>query len=235
MKKNQVKNKIIVLGDTHGRNKWEQIVKQSFDKVIFLGDYFDSFDIPFQDQWENFMDILEFKKENPDKVILLLGNHDYHYLCDIEEHYSGYHYENKNQIAACLNSELEDNNIQICYSHEDWIFSHAGITTTWAINNNIDFDNLEKSINELFKTDKQAFKFTEGVNYSNYGDDITQSPIWVRPRSLGQDKIDGVKQVVGHTHQEHIQNYDDMFFIDTLEYGNEYLIINNGKPEIGEI
>jgi len=234
MKKNQVKNKIIVLGDTHGREKWKEIVKQSFDKVVFLGDYFDSFDIPFQDQYKNFIDILEYKKENPNKVVLLLGNHDYHYLSSVEEHYSGFQ-NGKLEITGVLERALDDELIQICYSCKDWIFSHAGITTTWAINNNIDFDNLEKSINELFKTDKQAFKFTEGINYSNCGDDITQSPLWVRPRSLGQDKVSGVKQVVGHTHQEHIQNYDDMFFIDTLEYGNEYLIINNGKPEIGEI
>jgi len=32
--------KTIVLGDTHHRNTWEQIVeKESFDKIIFIGLY----------------------------------------------------------------------------------------------------------------------------------------------------------------------------------------------------
>lgn len=234
MKKNQVKNKIIVLGDTHGRNKWEEIVKQPFSKVIFLGDYFDSFDIPFKEQMDNFVKILTFKKDNPLKVILLLGNHDYHYLSSIEEHYSGFQY-GKLEITAVLETALEDGLIQVCHLFEDWIFTHAGVTNTWAINNNIDVNNIDKSINDLFIKNRSAFGFTDGINHSNCGDDITQSPLWVRPRSLGEDKIPEFKQVVGHTHQEHIQNYDEMYFIDTLEYGNEYLIINNGKPEIGEI
>jgi len=40
--------KTIILGDTHGRDLWKQIVEieNDADRIIFLGDYFDSFDIP---------------------------------------------------------------------------------------------------------------------------------------------------------------------------------------------
>ena len=75
--------KIVALGDTHGRDMWKTIVKieEDFDKLLFIGDYFDTRDdIDASTQIQNFKEILEFKKENPDKVILLIGNHDFHYL-----------------------------------------------------------------------------------------------------------------------------------------------------------
>ena len=57
--------------------------------IIFLGDYFDSRDgISIGDQQKNFDDILKFKELNTDKVKLLFGNHDYHYLPHVQEHYS---------------------------------------------------------------------------------------------------------------------------------------------------
>lgn len=35
--------KLIALGDTHGRTDWKEIVAETeFDKVIFIGDYFDT-------------------------------------------------------------------------------------------------------------------------------------------------------------------------------------------------
>ena len=47
--------KIIAIGDIHGRSIWKNIVSaNSYDKVVFLGDYFDSFDIHTLDQIDNF-------------------------------------------------------------------------------------------------------------------------------------------------------------------------------------
>lgn len=55
--------KTIVLGDIHGRRVWMDVVNtQTFDKVVFLGDYVDSFDVSGKDQLENLMDIVAFKK-----------------------------------------------------------------------------------------------------------------------------------------------------------------------------
>lgn len=74
--------KIIVIGDIHGRNTWMDVINQevTYDKVIFLGDYFDSKEI-FPRQWiDNFKEIVQLKRNNPDGVVLLIGNHDYHYM-----------------------------------------------------------------------------------------------------------------------------------------------------------
>lgn len=70
--------KIIVIGDIHGRTIWKDIVKQEFDLCIFLGDYVDShYGITAEEQEKNLLEILDFKENNPNKVILLRGNHEY--------------------------------------------------------------------------------------------------------------------------------------------------------------
>lgn len=237
MRKKQ-KNKIIVLGDTHGRNKWQDIVDQTFDKVIFLGDYFDSFYIPFEEQMDNFKKIISFKIKNPDKVVLLLGNHDYHYLSYVKENYSGFQSDNKLKISAYLGKCIEDGLIKICHSEKKWFFTHAGITQTWLKNcggNIKDVKGMSEAINNIFWNNPFLFGFTEGINHDNSGDDITQSPLWVRPYSLDLDKIPGIKQVVGHTKQDMIFSHNGLFFVDALEYGNEFLVIENGKSRVCKV
>jgi len=45
----------IFLGDTHGRPTWKDIItKENPDRVVFIGDYFDSFDIGGAEQIHNF-------------------------------------------------------------------------------------------------------------------------------------------------------------------------------------
>ena len=64
--------KIIAIGDIHGRDIWEQIIEKekSADKIIFIGDYFDTL-LPISSDLQiiNFEKIISFKKENKDKVV----------------------------------------------------------------------------------------------------------------------------------------------------------------------
>ena len=73
-----------LIGDIHGRKIWQQLVRE--DAVnVFLGDYLDPY---FKDglksgidDWETLQGILAYKQQNPE-TILLLGNHDMHYVWD---------------------------------------------------------------------------------------------------------------------------------------------------------
>lgn len=226
--------KIIALGDIHGRSNWKTITaKNDFDKVIFIGDYFDSKEnISPSQQLDNFKDLVEFKKANMEKVILLFGNHDYHYLRDTTETYGGFQRLQKLKIQELINKALEENLIQMCCVFGNYLFVHAGVTKTWCKANNINIANIVDSINSLFKNNHTAFKFTIGTSRSTSGDDITQTPIWVRPESLVIDPIDNFVQVVGHTPQKAIQFMNNVILIDTLGTSKEYLLIIDGiaKP-----
>ena len=72
--------RIVLIGDIHGRTNWKEIIfkEEKADKFIFFGDYFDPYDknLTVNDVINNFNEILQFKIENPNKVILLIGNHE---------------------------------------------------------------------------------------------------------------------------------------------------------------
>lgn len=217
--------KIVAIGDIHGRDIWQDTVRkeQDADKIVFVGDYFDSRDnIQGTFQLYNFNEILRFKRENEGNVIILFGNHDYHYMRGVNEDYSGYQPAMRFDFQEALFEAKDD--IQVCYIHDQYLFSHAGVTKSWL------GDYKVEDINDIFRYRPQLFQF---CGYNPYGDDIEQSPIWVRPRSLMSDSVDGYIQIVGHTTQQEINIIDDQFvFIDTLGTSGEYLVIENNilKP-----
>lgn len=226
--------KIIALGDIHGRNIWKEIVQKESDadKFIFIGDYFDTRDGGYSPnrQIENFKEIIAFKKANPDKVIILTGNHDFHYIRGINEIYSGYQAGYAIDIAEQIHDAIKNDLMQMCYVHDKYVFTHAGVTKTWAEAYEIDLTNLEQSLNDLFKFKPYSFKFAMGEYFSSTGDDVTQSPIWVRPSSLLTDMIDGVICVVGHTSVLEMTIHNKIILIDTLGTSKEYLSIIDGIP-----
>ena len=230
--------KIIAIGDIHGRTIWKAILIQEADAdlYIFIGDYFDTHEnvTPYQ-QIENFKDILEFKRKYPNKVILLLGNHDYHYLKGVQEKYSGFEKFFQMDINEVLEPAVASGLVQMCYIHDKYVFTHAGVTNTWCLRNGIDGSKLEESINHAFMTDLDAFSFAYGPNMSKSGNDVTQPPIWVRLPSLFEDAVLGYVYVVGHTTLEELTITDNVIGIDTLGTTQEYLIIVNGIPLPGKI
>jgi len=232
--------KIIALGDTHGRTIWKQIVaKETFDKVVFIGDYFDTHEgIPVAQQKQNFKDIIQYKEANKEKVVLLFGNHDFHYLSKVGERYSGYNHSHAAAIEELLLAALNMNLLQMCFHYQQFLFVHAGITKTWCRNTlgKGHFESgtiLEQRINELFCTRPKKFGFTPGSKHDMYGDEVEQSPLWVRPDSLFVDRLDNFTQIVGHTVQERLTPFSDVTLIDTLGTSGEYLCIVDGEMQVG--
>ena len=231
--------KIIALGDTHGRTIWKRIVeKETFDKVVFVGDYFDTHEsVSAVQQKRNFKDIIACKESAKDKVVLLLGNHDFHYLSAMGAHYSGFNRFHAPEIEALLLTALENDYLQMCFHYEQFLFVHAGITKTWCRNTigSDHFENgevAEQTINDLFRSQPIKFDFTPGKRYEMYGDEVEQSPIWVRPDSLFLDRLDNFTQIVGHTVQDRLIPFSDVTLIDTLGTSGEYLCIVGGEMQV---
>ena len=208
----------LILGDTHGRINWKaMIAKYPTDKIVFIGDYFDSFDIPGIDQLANFKDIIALKDSRPDDVTLLIGNHDYHYMEGSNERYSGF------QTWTCYNITqlLLDNRDKLQFAHSvgRWLLTHAGVTKKWCFNNNVDLNNVVESINQL---ELSAFRF---VGQDTYGDSSISGPLWVRPRSLYLNRIDGWIQAVGHTSQRKLDaDHPYVVLLDTMAAGKALLL-----------
>lgn len=225
--------KNLIIGDIHGVNYWKDVIEiEKADKVIFIGDYLDSFTVSVEDQVNNFLDLLEYKKSFPDKVILLLGNHDWHYseLCGTYEQYSGFNPITKMHVKRPLTDVILDGIIQASYLLDDkYLLTHAGVSKTWLEYADHKGERIDKFINDLLLTNSYLFDFS---GFNPYGDDVTQGPLWIRPRSLYNDLFDNYIQIVGHTKVKEVSNQDNLWLIDTFSERKEkayYLIIENDE------
>ena len=227
--------KILVLGDIHGRTIWKDIIeKESPDKVIFLGDYVSTHDnISADQQLSNLNNILNYKEENSDKVILLRGNHDIQHLGYYWARCSGLDPKVRNYMAEESFREYFLKLTQWIYIDENLktIFSHAGISSIWMDNSNI---NSIYDINKLEPS--ELFAFTPNSTHDYYGDSVTQPPIWIRPQALYECNIADWDQVVGHTPvikdiiniREFTKNNRNIWLCDALNI-SKYLIIDNNE------
>lgn len=228
-------SKLIALGDTHGHTTWKQVVEKhkDADKIVFIGDYVDSFVVTSEDQLNNLLDIIQFKKDNQDKVVLIIGNHDHHYWPGVMgEHYSGYQLDMSNAFKQVYteNKDL----FQICYQHESTMFSHAGISKDFLIHT-LQLQNdtpSEAHLNKRYKDNPNHFNFLR-ADFSGYGQHPEQSCIWIRPNSLFNNRIN-LTQVVGHTPIKTITppSYENgIYFIDVMHQG-QYLSSTDGVFQI---
>jgi len=243
--------KTIVLGDTHGRSNWKLAVHlEQPDRVIFIGDYFDSFDIPGLEQMHNFKEIIRYKESNPQvEVVLLIGNHDHHYFPEIGyTGTSGY----QSGIAPSITQVIDENrhHLQMAYGFGEYLFTHAGVSPVFMdqVFGKGDWskESVVVDLNELFRYKPKAFEFN---GFESSGDSTTQTPIWIRPRSLmsvNKKHEKGLKkdyiQIVGHTQMKKIDlEGSDKFtggryyFIDTMETSGDYLVIQDNNITVNSV
>ncbi|MDR2098231.1 MAG: metallophosphoesterase [Spirochaetaceae bacterium] len=184
----------LAIGDIHGRDFWKHYIHEDFKYFFLLGDYFDSHSLPFSVQYGNFTEILGTARADR-RVKLCLGNHDYHYLKNVTDIYSGYQREHRDEIREILENNMDI--LKIVYVTKDnYIISHAGVSA-WFMERmkKAGFNDVE-GINTAFNENRAILDFN-GKN--PFGDDITQSPIWIRPASLEKQPLPGYSQIVGHT------------------------------------
>lgn len=244
--------RILVIGDIHGRTIWKDIIeKENPDRVIFLGDYVSTHEnISAKQQLSNLEDILNYKEENSNKVILLRGNHDV-------QHFSYYWAECSGLDKEVLNYMSEEDFKKRFLSFTQWIhvdkelrtiFSHAGISARWLQDvekyivrtrgpqyddGTIDQEALLELINTI--EPNEIFGFIPDSPYDYYGNSVTQSLTWIRPQALCRCNISDYDQVVGHTPVSKITNikqatkkHRNIWLCDALKTG-QYLIIDNNE------
>ena len=223
--------KTLILGDTHGRSNWKDVLAAHPDaaRVVFMGDYLDSFNISGVEQLYNFNEIIRFKEETDKEVIMLLGNHDHHYM-DVGETYSGYKAAHKWDFNDALKKNMH--HLQIAYLLDDVLFTHAGVSPIW-MDDTFGYtgwtrETLVADLNELYKAKPTLFNFSH-LGWDPSGDSVEQGPMWIRPRSLMKSNKgdNGLKkhfrQVVGHTQ---VKNIFDSFVASEKAMGSRYYLVD---------
>jgi len=221
-----MKRYILIIPDVHGRKFWRRAIKDWSDKVekvVFLGDYLDPY--PFEREsptfdlaWEGLLDIIELKKSDPEKIILLEGNHDahYHYLDTFGEWGRGSRFDyNK---ARKINKLFKENEslfqaafqYQFSEDGEVFLFTHAGLCKGWAEQNKLtipDTPDLAWWLNNMLKTCEQTpHNWMGDVGSSRGGWCPSGSPLWAdwdgdhyTTSKFGLPNKPEVYQIFGHT------------------------------------
>ena len=200
-------NKIVVIGDIHGRDQWNDIVDRNpdADLFVFLGDYVSTHEhISENKQLNNILDILLFKEQNPDRVVLLRGNHDMQHLGYYWAECSGFFRGVAREMSKSEFTERYLRDTQWVYVYNNIVFSHAGITERWFKDSGV---KTVEEINTLEPSELFAFRPCKMSDY--YGISETQGPTWIRPQTLIEYAIPDWIQVVGHTPVGYICNIKD--------------------------
>lgn len=192
-------SKILIVPDVHGRKFWHKAKEMinEVDRVVFLGDYLDPYPyekINFQNALDEFDEILEFKEKYPNKVILLVGNHDMHYikLCFMD----------CSRLNTWMRVDIHDifmNNIdkfQLIYPYDTYLFSHAGVYQEWLDSNNLTIDNL-LDFKDFIKT---HWRTLQDVSVYRGGWINVGSCVWADINESVNNKLhSNNRQIVGHT------------------------------------
>ena len=248
--------KIVVIGDIHGKPIWKQLLEphiKSADVIIFIGDYVDAWKCDNHTMITNLENIIQFKKDNMEKVELLLGNHDIQYMYYPKYRCSGF----RNEIAFTLGELFYSNKdlFKVAYGYTNdknqYLFTHAGISQVYfywlmdQIAGKDDFDRMEFEAYLGKPSDTQYETFADYLNaiaQTHYRDWLfAVSPVrgghfepyggivWADKTETQYDMLEGYHQVVGHTPVDKIttitNGFDPITYIDCLDSNPEVYIL----------
>lgn len=233
-------SRVLVIPDVHMKKEVIEhgltlARKYMADKVIMLGDYFDDWGVSVYDYRDMIKYLKHILRTNP-TLIPLLGNHELSYLgfpC------SGHCKEAEKDVYDAL---YNDHRFLFGVAIDGIFYSHAGVLLSWLKHNNL------ITQNELrYKLGKKngaevLEKCIEKVPYLEMfaqvgparGGRKFPSPLWADLTEIVADSAP-VKQVVGHTPLNRIENIGKVWFVDVYSNGNiddEYLFVKDGEPEI---
>lgn len=196
--------RILVFGDLHGENGWRKHVEKinQYDYVVFMGDYMDSFTHLDVELIENLNNLIDFKDAYKDKVILLLGNHDNHYIYSDfpETRCSGF----RSHIYLRAKTRYK-NNLDLfdaAFQTEDILFTHGGLLNIHYqhLNNILSKEKdmrYDTYLNMMFKNKPRSMFMVSGFRG---GGDSHSGIFWADWAELKNEKeYLPLNQVVGHT------------------------------------
>ena len=248
--------KFLTIGDVHGLDKWKNAIYRInedtgeemycyldniIDKAIFVGDYVDAFDISNVIILHNLKEIIQLKKDYPDKVVLLMGNHDVAYLKH-DHGISGH----RPEMGPDLYQLFHENRdlFQLAYQYGSTIWTHAGIHEGWWMyyvqpildgKTNTRFTpflgeckNIADVLNLMYDFNYEPLYM---CGHQRGGYDKQGGPLWAHKTEIYQKPLPGYHQVVGHNPVACPKTYDfhdltKITFCDSLPVCDTFYKIN---------
>ena len=241
--------KILLLPDIHGRDFWKKPCEDIsiYDKVIFLGDYFDPYNfenISVQDCVDNFQEILRLKRENMEKVVLLLGNHDCPYFSDTYYKFSCFHCRHSSRFHQKIHELFNDNRdfFQLAYVIDDILFTHAGVDNGWWTkvikSQETNINKICNIINDL-PNNREGWQKIYFVSASRGGYNKYGSCVWCDVHDMTTNNTEDsilkdIKQIFGHTLQAFYDRDYNIVFGKAIEFDN-CKMIDTARPYVLDV
>lgn len=182
---------------------------------------------------DNFKEIIDFKKQHPDNVILLIGNHDCGYavnynLCDCRIDMANYR-----EIESLFRDNWDL--FQLAYeadvNEKHYVFSHAGINRSYTMQcfGEIDEIELVETFNKPWRErDVKVLKKILGMT-SPYrgGFDQYGSIVWADVNEFAQGTGYSFFQIFGHTQQESAPIFEETYAC--LDVRKAFELTSDGK------
>lgn len=224
--------KIVTIPDIHGKDDWKPIVEKHINDshIVFIGDYFDGVNTDPMEEELNFLNIIALKKQHPDKVTLLLGNHCLHYIYNHHDYLcSRYNHEYGPQWSSIF--ECHKALFQVAYQVDNYLFTHAGICNKWLafVKPNLieyglleDYSNMAEVLNKVNDSDEDRGNLhcvgaarggwkSGGITWA----DITETAQGIPPnlhQVVGHSRvrwIETLRKIMGTTFEDRSITYTD--------------------------
>ncbi len=225
---------ILTVSDLHGRTVWKQADFSRCDRVVFLGDYTDSYDVDDETIYNNLHEIIQLKRKQPDKFVLLIGNHDAQYLHFPHYRCSGFRAWAQPALSALF--AKHESLFQIAHQQGPYLFSHAGVSNRWldrlvtqtgvdriAITPEFDLASL---LNNLHRQPLKQRNILFEVGPKRGGLDPCSGPVWADRDETRSDYLLYFHQVVGHTPTPFFKTIGDdggsITYTDVLQTRTEF-------------
>ena len=234
-----------VIGDIHGRIEVMVAALAKHDRVVFVGDYVDSFDRTKLDQ--TLCLTMALKEHNGDSIICLRGNHEESYI-DPDARCSGWNHIMNTHIMS-IRGEVQALPV---YTWVDGILiTHAGISQHFIdevlVDKYLYSSNLETT--ELVSRYLNC-AFHQEVGYARGGQKSCGGLMWCDFfEEFGP--VAGLRQIFGHTgYRPILRDKDspdglrqgkgvltdgDNWNVDCLDHCTEYVVITDGVVTIEEL
>lgn len=242
---NTIQYSSMYVGDLHGRIHSfelaiEKFEKEKLDKLIFMGDYMDSYDATDTELVYLLEQIINYKKEHPYNVVSLLGNHDIHYIHSPDYRCSGYRSSIQNEVYKLF---LDNRDLfQVAWLNGKYMATHAGILSDWyyKYNDRLSYyeeklniekrNNLDILLNNISMTSDAWILYTIPSVRGGYAGSVG-GIVWADSTEIKEKGcLHRFNHIVGHNNVKSIEKFlgaegSLVTFTDCLKYRDEFFVL----------
>jgi predicted phosphodiesterase len=214
----------IVIGDIHGDiEKATAFLEHEPEKEhVALGDYLDSYTVGAEQQLEC------LKLLMASNAVLLLGNHECHYLKNPLFRFAGYNFNHARMFQEIL--EVNIQRFKVAYAVDGWLCTHAGVNSQYT-----EQESNVAVLAEIFNNSWELYlKHRLADHHASY---LYQSIFRFNFRIFVEGNLlpTNIKQIFGHVENNNPIVEQEYIALDTTNNSNRFWIYDTEKNSLLDI